>query len=315
MLPIAAHLSRTNEDPGWEVITARLMAFLGSAARGGNGEMRNFMSSERRWLDEPHLGDHVGRTIWGLGELIATDGPFATDGREMMAILAPAVSTSWPTKALAYAALGLVEAATNHCAYDDDLSRIVGKLHEWRPAANSAWRWCESRLTYDNARLPEALIRVGHRLGDQVLMEKGLDLLSWLDDLCLQGSYYRFPGHRGLSDVNRLPWSGDEQPLEATSLADAHLAVLALCQNATSADAIERVWTWFLGNNRAGQPLVDFDSGACYDGLGARHVNKNRGAESTIAFHRCVMTRVAGQRLRVASERKIEIVSVGAAGS
>jgi hypothetical protein len=143
-------------------------------------------------------------------------------------------------------------------------------------------------------------------------MEKGLDLLGWLDDLCLQGSHYRFPGHRGVSDVNRLPWSGDEQPLEATALADAHLAALVLCDRVSSADAIERVWTWFFGNNRAGQPLVDFDSGACFDGLGARHVNKNRGAESTIAFHRCVMTRTKAKRFLDPTQSESESARLGA---
>ncbi len=34
--------------------------------------MRNFMGYDRRWLDEPHIGDHVGRTIWALGEILAT---------------------------------------------------------------------------------------------------------------------------------------------------------------------------------------------------------------------------------------------------
>ena len=30
------------------------------------------MAYDRRWLDEPHVGDHVGRTIWALGEILAT---------------------------------------------------------------------------------------------------------------------------------------------------------------------------------------------------------------------------------------------------
>ena len=36
------------------------------------GGMRNFMSYDRRWLDEPHVGDHVGRSVWALGEILAT---------------------------------------------------------------------------------------------------------------------------------------------------------------------------------------------------------------------------------------------------
>ena len=34
--------------------------------------MRNFMGYDRRWLDEPHVGDHVGRSVWALGEILST---------------------------------------------------------------------------------------------------------------------------------------------------------------------------------------------------------------------------------------------------
>ena len=41
---------------------------------------------------------------------------------------------------------------------------------------------------------------------------------------------------------------------------------------------------WFHGRNSLKRPLVDVRSGACYDGLQASGVNRNRGAESTLAY-------------------------------
>ena len=41
---------------------------------------------------------------------------------------------------------------------------------------------------------------------------------------------------------------------------------------------------WFLGNNSLKQTLVDVRNGACCDGLETRGVNKNQGAESTLAY-------------------------------
>ena len=38
--------------------------------RPGRRGMRNFMGYDRRWLDEPHVGDHVGRSVWALGEIL-----------------------------------------------------------------------------------------------------------------------------------------------------------------------------------------------------------------------------------------------------
>src|SRR6185436_3112746 len=33
---------------------------------------RNFLDYGGRWLDEPHMGDHLGRAVWSLGVLIGT---------------------------------------------------------------------------------------------------------------------------------------------------------------------------------------------------------------------------------------------------
>ena len=42
--------------------------------------------------------------------------------------------------------------------------------------------------------------------------------------------------------------------------------------------------TWFHGENSLGLPLADIESGGCCDGLTAAGVNRNQGAESTLAY-------------------------------
>ena len=59
-----------SDEQTWTSILYRALAFLHAAE--GQGGMRNFMGYDRRWLDEPHLGDHVGRSVWALGEILAT---------------------------------------------------------------------------------------------------------------------------------------------------------------------------------------------------------------------------------------------------
>ncbi len=44
-------------------------------------------------------------------------------------------------------------------------------------------------------------------------------------------------------------------------------------------------YLWFLGRNELGLALGDPDSGECYDGLIPTGLNRNRGAESILAFH------------------------------
>ena len=72
--------------------------------------MRNFMSYDRRWLDEPHVGDHVGRV--GLGaRRDPRDGvdPGARRARRAACSTrsSPALAGEVSLRTAAYAVLGL----------------------------------------------------------------------------------------------------------------------------------------------------------------------------------------------------------------
>src|SRR4029079_7279864 len=66
---VSLALAERGEEPIWTSKFYRALAFLQSAAEDGG--MRNFMGYDRRWLDEPHVGDHVGRAILALRGLPA----------------------------------------------------------------------------------------------------------------------------------------------------------------------------------------------------------------------------------------------------
>jgi len=51
-----------------------------------------------------------------------------------------------------------------------------------------------------------------------------------------------------------------------------------------SYSAFRRAHAWFHGQNSLCQPLVDVQHGACCDGLQASGLNRNQGAESTLAY-------------------------------
>jgi glycosyltransferase involved in cell wall biosynthesis len=298
-LPVLARLARRGAAAGpdptvWRIAVARNLSFVHHAAgdRSSPAAMRNFMTWDRKWQDEPHQGDHVGRAVWGLGELAAErEDELAQVASELMLnIVAGFEPDAASSRTLAYMALGL--AAAHHD------QRSLAKLSGFEPALNQwtlrpnvhGWQWFESRLTYDNARIPETLITVGRLLNNEQLVDRGIDMLEWLDRLCRRNDHYRFPGHRGLEPGTDVRISGDEQPLEAAAMADAHAAAWLITGNADHLAAIDRAWTWFLGNNRLGIALGNLASGACYDGLCTSGVNANCGAESTLAFLRCEQT-------------------------
>ncbi|MDP9283568.1 MAG: glycosyltransferase family 4 protein [Actinomycetota bacterium] len=288
---VAGELERRTGDRLWVAVLHRSLAFLVDATEAGQG-MRNFMSYDRRWLDEPHVGDHVGRSIWALGDVLTTAwAPALVEpARRLIAALVGSLGPGISLRTAAYATLGLARLDPDRLESDARqlLDRCVTQLQTaYETTAVEGWSWFEDSLHYDNARLSQALISGGAALGREEATEAGLSSLAWLGDECgLADGVLRLPGHLGRHRSEPAPGRGDEQPLDASAFVEAELSALALTGDPVHGARAQRAFDWFLGRNRLGRPLYDFATGGCCDGLGEDDVNANEGAESTLAFHR-----------------------------
>jgi hypothetical protein len=137
-------------------------------------------------------------------------------------------------------------------------------------------------LTYDNARLPEALLAAGTALSDPSLVATGLRLLEWLVSVETSDEHFSFTPTGGQSV--RQPRPGyDQQPIEAWAMTDGcHRAWTITGDEVWRLRAL-RATRWLLGSNDAGMVMYDRDTGATCDGLQDGSVNENQGAESTLA--------------------------------
>jgi glycosyltransferase involved in cell wall biosynthesis len=290
---VSLALARRGDEQVWTTILNRAVAFL-HAATGDEG-MRNFMSYDRRWLDEPHVGDHVGRSAWALGEILATAWipALVVPARDLLARQVASLSGDVSLRTAAYAVLGLsnLDADRLESAARTQLERLVEQLADaYDRTAVSEWSWFEDELSYDNARLSQALISGADALGRDDLVERGLDSLQWLgDESGLEDTHMRLTGHRGRRRGEPAYGTGDEQPLDAAALVEAELAAYAATRDPEHGLRATRAFEWFLGRNTLRRPLYDFATGGCSDGLGSEALNANEGAESTLALHRAAL--------------------------
>jgi glycosyltransferase involved in cell wall biosynthesis len=290
---VALELARRGDEQKWTSILYRALSFMQDAA--DETGMRNFMSYDRRWLDEPHLGDHVGRAVWALGEILSTAWVPALVGptQRLLDTLVTALAPQGSLRTGAYAVLGLAHLDPDRLDGDARhlLVRSVERLRDaYESVATDDWRWFEDRLTYDNARLPHALLAGGVALDRDDLVETGLESLRWLgDESGLATGVLRLTGHGGRSRDEPAPGTGDEQPLDASAFVEAELAAFAVTGDAEHGTRARQAFDWFLGRNRIHRPLYDFATGGCCDGLGEDSTNDNEGAESTLAFHRAAL--------------------------
>jgi hypothetical protein len=86
------------------------------------------------------------------------------------------------------------------------------------------------------------------------------------------------------------PLPFDQQPLEAWAAIDACDAAYAATGDRQWQSYARTAYRWFLGQNELGIPLGDIKTGECYDGLIPTGINRNRGAESILAFHLATVT-------------------------
>jgi hypothetical protein len=263
-------------------LTSVYLAFA-CAAQDDDGRFHNRRREDGTWADEASTDDHWGRAIWGLGTAAAA----STDDQVRAVALDRATralrlrSPWW--RAMAYAAIGAFEVLRvrpgEHEALEllTDARALLGS-----PRREATWPWPEPRLTYANAVLPEALLVIGSGLADEQVLQHGLDVLSWLLDLQVRDGHLSVIPAGGWRRGDPLP-AYDQQPIEVAALAEACWRALELTGDATWATGLELCSAWFHGANDTGLRMTDQMHGGGFDGLHARGVNQNQGAESTLA--------------------------------
>jgi len=283
--------------PGPDAALARAMAprfaaFIQHAWNPDCGRFRNFMSYDRRWLEPAGSEDSHGRTLWALGVCAGwRDDPLLAQwAARLFSAALPTVEAFTSPRAWAFALLGLDGFCPDH---PDDLAaaRLRLVLAERLCQRLSAcqrhdWVWFEQRLSYDNARMCEALIVTGAALGNRRFIDTGLTTLRWLTaQQTTPAGHFRPVGTEGFLDgAHQPPAAFDQQPVEAPATIAACLA--AWCHDPAPLwpTEAERAFAWFSGANDLGVALVDPADGSCRDGLHPDRANENRGAESVLSY-------------------------------
>jgi hypothetical protein len=280
-------------SPALVALAERYLAFVNHAQRA-DGWCHNRLGYDRRWADEPGLGDWWGRSLWASGTA-AVRGPSARLRADALTHFEVGAGCRAPSpRTMAFAALGAAEVLTGHPGHDGALDLLRSAAHLLaRPSCALVgdpptpgyrnWPWPEPRLTYANAVWAEALMAAGRGLHDDRLTGEGLRLLEWLLDTQTAGDRLSLTPAGGWGPDDPRP-GFDQQPIEAAALADACGRAFDLTGDERFAGGVTRAVAWFLGDNDSHTPMFDPGTGGGYDGLEPNGRNENQGAESTIAL-------------------------------
>jgi hypothetical protein len=280
------------------------VGFLEYARSSGRG-FHNFLGYDRRWLDAEGSGDCQGQAVLALAEVLGSSLPddYRELARELISVVLPTLADLRSLRAQAYVILAWGHLWAAGVKELDPLENIAWsaarRLMEcYERSLRSDWQWFESRMTYANAVLPHALFLAARRWPKEAFLNVAQSSFAFLDRVTTASSLSHHGGE-GRGEGENVFWpignSGwypygedktlyDQQPVEAVTMADAALAAFALTGDERYKASFRRAHRWFHGENSLRQPLADVQRGACCDGLQAAGVNRNQGAESTLAY-------------------------------
>jgi glycosyltransferase involved in cell wall biosynthesis len=268
------------------------LAFLWHALPAGAHRFRNFMDHNRNWHNGPGSEDSHARALWAAGTGV---GRSRNDGHRNLcgAILQralPVAATFASPRAWAFTLLAIDEYLRRFSG-DSAMNAMRGLLTQklvcaWENTTDNDWQWFEPAVTYDNARISQALILSGRWMRDKEVLDIGLASLAWLATIQTADSGHFSPvGSNGFFKRGGPRAVFDQQPLEANAMVAACLEAFRATKDVWWFTQAHRVFEWFLGRNDLGISLYDPRTGGCRDGLHPDRANENQGAESTLAFH------------------------------
>jgi glycosyltransferase involved in cell wall biosynthesis len=284
-LALFSHMARDGDQADAECRLAyAAAAFVNHAWNEEAGRFRNFMSYDRRWLDDGGCDDCSGRGLHALS-LMANSAP-RPDLADWAADLARRVyqnAHKWTSpRAQAHVVRACIVGETAVMTGREARDTLAAARDMLMAGLAEFGDWFEPKLAYDNALLCEALILAGMRLEDRTALDAGLKALDWLMRRQTAGRFRPV----ATSQFAESPHPHfDQQPIEALGAVEACSAAYAATQDDIWCERATAAFEWFGGDNDLALPLASADDGGCFDGLTVSGVNQNQGAESVLAYH------------------------------
>lgn len=255
-----------------------------------DGTFRNFLSFSREFLDEVGSEDSFGRTIWALGYLLnnpPNDSYYQT-GKLIFFDAAPNFEKLQSIRSIANSMLGISYYLRRHPA-DESMIETLGSLasklmKHYEENSSSDWKWFESLLAYDNGILPLALLHAAGILNNDKIAEVALEAANFLTESTLKEGYLSIIGNEKWckKDGERSVFA--QQPIDALAMVLMYREAFQLTKDRDFLAKLFDCFMWFLGENDLRMTLFDSETNGCCDGIEHCGVNRNQGAESSLAY-------------------------------
>ncbi|WP_461632264.1 glycosyltransferase family 4 protein [Labilibaculum euxinus] len=255
-----------------------------------DGTFRNFLGFDRSFLDEVGSEDSFGRTIWALGYLLGNPPNYSyyQSSESIFKKAVPVFDKLKSIRSIANTIIGISYYLKRNPADDsmtELLSRLSKKLVEsYETNSSDSWRWFEPFLTYDNAMLPLALLHSTEIHNDDKIRKTAFSSMEFLISKTFANGYLSIIGNDSWYEKDGKRAVFAQQPLDAMAMILLFKQAFKLTKNIEYLKKLFTSYMWFHGENDLRIGLYDSETNGCCDGLESYGVNRNQGAESTLAY-------------------------------
>jgi glycosyltransferase involved in cell wall biosynthesis len=255
-----------------------------------DGNFRNFLSFNRQYLDEVGSEDSFGRTIWALGYLIgcAASNSYREFATELFHRSFPHFKALKHLRGMANTIIGIchyLKVVPGDEGMVQELVRLTQPIiNAYDKTQSPEWQWFEEKMTYDNAILPLALLHSCEITGNEKAKQVALKTMAFLDELTLSNGYLSPVGNDGWYYKGGKFPAFDQQAIETMAMVLMHFQAYQILREPQYIERMFLSYKWFLGENTLRAPLYDHETKGCCDGLLPTGINRNQGAESTLAY-------------------------------
>jgi len=139
-------------------------------------------------------------------------------------------------------------------------------------------------LTYDNGIIPLSLFHAYEILGDESILRVAKESMEFLESVSFTDEYLSLIGNEDWYKKGGKRSQYAQQPIDAMAMIMMYYQAFIVIGNRDYIKKMYASFKWFLGDNDLCIHIYDFETHGCNDGLESYGVNRNQGAESTLAY-------------------------------
>jgi len=255
-----------------------------------NGQVKNYLSYDRQQFEDDYSEDAYGRALWAMGYLIryAPNDAFFQTAMETFHTMIPAMEKLNYARGYANCLFGLFHYSKRF----PDQERFLGMINQvaeilckrYEQHEREHWHWFEDALTYDNGLIPAALYVAYSVSGNEKYLSVAEASRAFLEGKCFKNNWLSLIGNKRWLRFDTEYELYAQQPIDAMAMMIMYKSALLATNDEKHKKKLIQCYHWFLGENDLNISLCDIETKGCNDGIENNCINRNQGAESTIAW-------------------------------